>query len=56
MKELNLLNMTNLYILRVCLEMHPFIRDTKYVNRPEHNHKYVYAAQMHEHITRYATQ
>jgi hypothetical protein len=56
MKELNILNMTNLYILRVCSEMHPFIHDTKYVNRPEHHHKYTYASHIHEHSTRYATQ
>ena len=56
MKELNILNMTNLYILRVCLEMHPFIHDTEHVNRPEHDHIYIYASQIHEHSTRYATQ
>jgi hypothetical protein len=40
MKELKILNLPNLYILRVCVEIHPYIHQTTQVNRPEHNHTY----------------
>ena len=54
MSELRILNLNDLYILRVCTEMHPFIYPKKPLNRPEHNHKYTSAAQVHEHDTRFS--
>jgi hypothetical protein len=49
--QLNILNVTNLYTLRVCAEMHPFIYPP---NRPEHNHHYTPISAVHNHRTRYA--
>ena len=54
MKELKLLNITNLYIQRTCIEMHPFIHNTDQRNRPEHNNTYIYVAQIHDHNTRHS--
>jgi hypothetical protein len=56
MKELKILNITNLYILRVCLEMHPFVHLTKKKNRPQHDHHYIPVAQIHEYPTRHSLQ
>jgi hypothetical protein len=56
MQKLKILNITNLYILRVCIEAHPFIYPTAQPNRPIHAHEYLFTAQIHEHKTRYATQ
>jgi hypothetical protein len=56
MSKHNILNITNLYIQRVCLEAHPFIHKTKEVNRPEHNHTYLNITQIHNHHTRHSTQ
>ena len=56
MQDLHILNMTNLYILRVCTEMHPFIHTTDQNNRPEHDHKYIWTVEIHEHKTRYTQQ
>ena len=56
MAELNILNITNLYILRVCAEAHPFIHQTAQNNRPEHNHSYLWTAQIHEYPTRQSQQ
>ena len=56
MTELKILNILNLYTLRVCLEMHPFIYPTKKTRRPEHDHNYIRAARIHEYPTRYAQQ
>jgi hypothetical protein len=56
MQKLHILNMTNLYILRVCTETHPFVHTTDQHDRPEHNHTYLWTAQIHEHQTRYSTQ
>jgi hypothetical protein len=55
MTKLQILNITNLYILRVCAEMHPFIFPKKQLNRPEHNHNYTSVSNIHKHATRYAT-
>jgi hypothetical protein len=55
MTELKILNITNLYTHRVCLEMHPFIHETEQVNRPEHNHHYTPTNQVHNHLTRHST-
>jgi hypothetical protein len=51
-----ILNITNLYILRVCTEMHPFIHPESPLNRPEHDHNYTLTSQIHNHQTRYSTQ
>ena len=57
MNELNLLTITNIYIMRVCIEIHPYIhKDDTPINRPEHNHQYTKTSQIHNHSTRYATQ
>jgi hypothetical protein len=56
MTELKLLNITNLYILRVSTEMHPFIHQTSQENRPEHDHNYIWTAQIHDHQTRHSLQ
>ena len=57
MNELKLLTITNIYIMRVCIEIHPYIhKDDTPINRPEHNHQYTKASQIHNHSTRYATQ
>jgi hypothetical protein len=56
MKELKILNITNLYTLRVCLEMHPYIHREIEHNRPEHNHQYLLTEHIHDHATRQATQ
>ena len=54
MKQLRILNLCNLYTLRVCVEMHPFIHPTKHVNRPEHNHDYISTTDIHDYKTRYS--
>ena len=56
MTELKLLNMTNLYIQRTCITMHPFIHHTDQRNRPEHNNNYLYTAQIHDYPTRHSLQ
>jgi hypothetical protein len=58
MTRLKTLNITNLYILRVCVEIHPFIhsKPDQQLNRPEHNHSYTLASEVHDHQTRYALQ
>ena len=56
MNKHNILNVNNLYTLRVCVEMHPFMFPTKQLNRPEHDHVYTLCAQVHNHNTRYAAQ
>jgi hypothetical protein len=53
---MKILTLTNLYIMRVCIEMHPFIHPAKELNRPEHNHHYIKANQVHNYGTRHATQ
>ena len=55
MTQLQILNITSLYIHRVCAEMHPFIYPSKQLNRPEHNHSYTPVSEIHDHATRYAT-
>ena len=55
MKELNLLNLINLYIMRVCMEVQSFIHpQDNTINRPEHNHHYTQTAEIHSHATRYS--
>ena len=56
MSDLSILNLKNLYILRVCAEMHPFIHPRKQLNRPEHDHHYTLTAQIHRHTTRHSLQ
>ena len=52
--ELQILNIYNLYKLRVCVEMHPFIYPQAQLNRPDNIHNYRHIAQVHEHNTRHA--
>jgi hypothetical protein len=56
MKELKLLNLYNLYTLRVCVEMHPHIYPTEPKNRPQHDHEYIWTAQIHDYPTRHSLQ
>jgi hypothetical protein len=56
MSQLQILNITNLYTLRVSAEMHPFIFPAKHLNRPEHNHIYTPVSEIHDHATRYSHQ
>ena len=54
MTELHILNLVNLYTLRVCAEMHPFIHPSTQPNRPQHNHDYTPTSHIHNHHTRYS--
>jgi hypothetical protein len=59
MTELNILDIFNLYTLRVCLEMHPFVYPQpkkKQPNRPEHNHNYTPVSHIHDYPTRHSLQ
>ena len=54
-EQLNILNIFNLYILRVCAELHPHIHPSATPrNRPEHTHHYTPITEQHEHKTRYS--
>jgi len=55
MVQLRILNIINIYILRVCVEMHPFIHPRTQINRPEHNHTYIWTSQIHHYNTRQST-
>ena len=48
MNKHKILNITNLYTQRVCLEMHPFIHHTNRTNKPDHDHDYLWVAQIHD--------
>jgi len=56
MNKLGILNLTNLYTLRVCAEMHPFVHpdNTKIINRPQNDHQYIAVTDVHAHGTRFA--
>ena len=54
MQKLHILNIYNLYTLRVCAEMHPFIHPKKELNRPDHNHHYQLTSDIHNYPTRYS--
>jgi hypothetical protein len=56
MIKYNLLSITELYIYSVCTEMHPFVHSTELKNRPEHQHTYIKALNIHGHSTRNAMQ
>ena len=56
MIDLKILGITDLYILRVCAEMHEHIYQRTLANRPEHNHNYISTAQVHEYPTRHSMQ
>jgi len=56
MTKYKILNIFNLYIQRVCLEMYDFINPRKQVNRPEHDHLYIQAVDLHNYHTRHANQ
>ena len=51
-----LLNLTNLYIMRTCCEIHSHQYPKTQLNRPEHNHNYIWTRQIHEYPTRYSEQ
>ena len=48
MHKLQILNITNLYIYRVCLETHPYIYTTDNITRPDHDHNYLFANEIHD--------
>ena len=54
MERLNILTIPNLYILRVCAEMHPYIHPRKAKPRPKHMHHYTRTTDQHSHATRRA--
>ena len=54
--NLGILTITNLYILRVSVDMHPFIHPSTAQNRPEHIHQYNSTASAHSHSTRNSVQ
>merc|ERR1711966_443089 len=54
MAKLCILNVINLYTFRVCVEMHPYIHQTKHINRPEHNHHYIQTDLVHDYPTRHS--
>merc|ERR1711957_687451 len=54
MHQHKILNITNLYIQRVCLDMHRFIHPQELKNRPEHDHTYTLVSDIHDHHTRYS--
>ena len=55
MQQLKILNLPNLYVLRVCAEMHPHVHPSKQdTNRPQNDHVYVAVTDIHGHETRYS--
>jgi hypothetical protein len=56
MLELNILNITNLYIHRTCMQLHNFIHPRKQLNRPQHNTHPLWTSQVHDYPTRYSLQ
>lgn len=52
MTELKILNIYNLYTLRVCLEVHSHLHPKAVLNRPSHDHKYTRTSSVHHHRTR----
>ena len=55
-QQLQILNIFNLYIHRTAIDMHPFIHPpSEQLNRPQHNHQYIRAADIHQHATRFAS-
>ena len=56
MKQLDILNIFNLYTYRVAIETHLHIYQKSQPNRPEHNHIYISIAQIHDYPTRYSQQ
>jgi hypothetical protein len=55
MNKLEIMNLQNLYIHRVCTEVQPYIHPKPNINRPEHNHYYTTISQIHDHQTRSST-
>ena len=53
MTKHKILNITNLYIYQVCVGAHPFIHPQSQLNRPEHDHEYIWTAQIHQYPTRH---
>jgi len=53
--QLQLLDITHLYTLRVCIENHPFIYPKKNLNRPLHNNTFTPISTIHSYKTRHST-
>jgi hypothetical protein len=53
MTKHKIMNLTNLYIYQVCIGAHPFIHPQSQLNRPEHDHEYIWTAQIHNYPTRH---
>jgi hypothetical protein len=56
MTELKIMNITNLYKHRVCMQLHPFIHPKKQLNRPQHDNHSLSVAQIHDYPTRHSLQ
>jgi hypothetical protein len=56
MHQLSILNLANLFILRVALELHPFVHPRDQKNRPEHIHHPFPVQEVHGHRTRLSLQ
>jgi hypothetical protein len=54
MTELQILNLVNLYTLRVCVEMRPFLQSSTQPNRPQHVHDYTPTSFVHDYPTRFS--
>ena len=52
MNELGIMNLKNLYVYRVCTEIHPYIHPRPDTNRPFNNHTYTTISLIHDHRTR----
>jgi hypothetical protein len=55
MQKYKLLYIYNIYFLRMCVEMHPFIHPAKQLNRPQHNHHYFFTSDIHQYPTSSST-
>jgi hypothetical protein len=56
MAELKILTLSNLYIHRTCTQLHSFAYPKAELNRPQHNNHPLWAAEFHDHSTRYSGQ
>ena len=56
MAELKILDIQNLYTHRVCMQLHSFVHPSKQLNRPQHNNRPLWTAELHEYPTRYSLQ
>ena len=56
MTELKILNISNLYIHRTCMQQHSFVYPSRQLNRPQHNNQPLWTAEVHDYPTRYSLQ